>query len=604
MDDFDHAFQLATAHHKALDLSQAVEAYRRAISLRPGVAAVHNNMGSALRLLGRVDEAIVAYLAALKLSPDAVQIWSNLGNAYKEVERIDEAIVAYRQAIAVDTNNAPAHNNLAAALEDSGDMSAAVESYRRASEIDPNSPAIGSNLVYAMHFSSAFDADDLLIAHRAWNDRYAKHLLPLPNPLPRGEGTRLRIGYLSPDFRSHPVGHFMAPILANHDRQAFEVFCYADVLRPDAVTARLRSHAEQWRQILGMSDEQVADRIRADGIDVLVDLTMHMARNRMGMFARKPAAVQVTYLAYCSTTGLDAIDYRLTDPHLDAVLPRPKGETAGDKGKTQTDETDSHADLRSSSSDENARKIGNNSTPNVAPHTPPLSPPGRGIALPYVERSLYLPQSYWCYGPPEQAPAVEPTPAIAAGYVTFGCFNNFCKVSPEALATWAEILRRVPQARLALHAKPGSHRARVRETFRKSGVDPDRIEFASSRPFAEYMAAYSHIDLALDPFPYGGGTTTFDGLWMGVPLVTLRGRTAVGRGGVSILSNLGLTDLIADSPAEYVAIAIREASDLARLNERRQTMRPMLQSSILTDAPRWTRELEAIYQQIAPQRST
>jgi predicted O-linked N-acetylglucosamine transferase (SPINDLY family) len=216
-----------------------------------------------------------------------------------------------------------------------------------------------------------------------------------------------------------------------------------------------------------------------------------------------------------------------------------------------------------------------------------------------VEQSLFLPESYWCYEPPEQAPAVGPTPAIASGVVTFGCFNNFCKVSPAALATWAEILRHLPNGRFSLHTKPGSHRNRVRETFRTAGVDPSRVEFAPSRSFAEYLAAYSNIDLALDPFPYGGGTTTFDGLWMGVPLVTLRGRTAVGRGGVSILSNLGLTDLIADSPAEYVAIAVREASDLARLNERRLAMRTILRSSILTDAPRWTRQLETIYQQIA-----
>jgi len=593
MDDFDHTIRLATAHHKALDLPQAVEAYRLAISLRPDVAAVHNNLGSALRLLGRVDEAIVSYLLALKLSPDAVQVWSNLGNAYKEAERIDEAIVAYRQAITADPNNAPAHNNLAAALEDTGDMAAAVKSYRRAAEIDTDSATIGSNLVYAMHFSPEFDSDDLLAAHRQWYNRHGRHLLPRPggervgvrgetsidesrlagelrpplsddvasaivrnstphaSPLtpalsPPGRGSRrLRIGYLSPDFRDHPVGRFMAPLLANHDRHAFEVFCYADVLRPDAITHRLRPHTEHWRQVVGMSDEQVSEQIRADRVDVLVDLTMHMARNRLGVFARRPAPVQVTYLAYCSTTGVETIDYRVTDPYLDAP----------------------HAKVNT---------------------------------LPYVERSLFLPESYWCYEPPEQAPEVSTTPAMASGHFTFGCFNNFCKAGPPALMAWAEIVRSVPGSRLLLHAKAGSHRDRVRNTFRDAGVDPERVEFVPSRPFADYLSGYGQLDLALDPFPYGGGTTTFDGLWMGVPVVTLRGRTAVGRSGVSILSNLKLKELIAESPEEYVRIAVREAGDLSRLNDRRLGMRQRLRSSICTNGPRWTRQLEAIYQQIAP----
>ena len=332
----------------------------------------------------------------------------------------------------------------------------------------------------------------------------------------------------------------MAPILAHHDRTQVEVFCYSDVAVRQLFTRRVRSYAEHWRLIAGMTDEQVADRIHEDRIDLLIDLTMHMARNRMGVFARKPARVQATYLAYCSTTGLDAIDYRLTDPHID----------------------------------------------------PPGGP------LPYVERSAYLPETYWCYEAPADAPPVQATPALVNGFITFGCLNNFCKVSPPALATWAAILRDVPRSRLLLHAREGSHRNRVRDTFSAARVAGDRIDFVATQPFADYLATYHRIDLALDPFPYGGGTTTLDGLWMGVPVVTLKGETAVGRGGVSILSNLQLHDQIAASTDNYMRVAIDMARNVERLNALRLSLRDRLRQSPLTNAPRFTRQLEKLYMQM------
>ena len=258
------------------------------------------------------------------------------------------------------------------------------------------------------------------------------------------------------------------------------------------MTDRCRAHADVWRDVLGLSDEQVADTIRQDRIDILVDLTMHMANNRLLVFARKPAPVQVTYLAYCGTTGLGTMDYRLTDPYLD--------------------------------------------------------PPGQDERF-YCEQSVRLPETYWCYRPPIETPPVNALPALEAGHVSFGCLNNFCKVTPPALAAWSRLLQAVPGSRLLLHAHAGSHRDRVRGFLAEQGISAERLAFVDFLPTAEYFGVYQRIDVALDPFPYGGGTTTCDALWMGVPVVSLAGQTAVGRGGVSILSNLGLPELVACDPS-------------------------------------------------------
>ena len=290
-----------------------------------------------------------------------------------------------------------------------------------------------------------------------------------------------------------------------------------------------------------LSDEQLADTIRHDRIDILVDLTMHMAKNRLLVFARKPAPVQVTYLAYCGTTGLGTMDYRLTDPYLD--------------------------------------------------------PLGRDERF-YCERSVCLPETYWCYRPTIETPPVNALPALAAGHVSFGSLNNFCKVTPPVLAAWGRLLQAVPDAKLLLHARAGSHRERVWGFLAGQGISAERVEFLDIKPLAEYFNVYQRIDVALDPFPYGGGTTTCDALWMGVPVVSLAGQTAVGRGGLSILSNVGLTDLVADDAGQYIRIAADLANDLPRLSELRQTLRQRMQASPLMDAPRFARNIEAAYRQM------
>jgi predicted O-linked N-acetylglucosamine transferase (SPINDLY family) len=412
--------------------------------------------------------------------------------------------------------------------------------------IAPDNAWIHSNLAYALHFHPAYDARALAEEHDVWNFQHAVPLKQfiLPHRNDRRPERRLRIGYVSPDFRQHPVGRFLLPLLAHHDKRQVEVFGYAQVSVPDDLTQRLRDCMDGWRNIAGLSDDQTADLIRQDQIDILVDLTMHMANNRLLVFARKPAPVQVTYLAYCSTTGLETIDYRLSDPYLD-----PPGEV-GEWGRDE---------------------------------------------LFYSEQTIRLPESYWCYQPVISPPATGPLPALKQGHITFGCLNNFCKVSAPALAAWARILRAVPHSELLLHAPEGAHRQCVREKLKGAGIEPERIRFAGFKTTEAYFELYGQIDIALDTFPYAGGTTTCDALWMGVPVVSLAGHTAVGRGGVSILSNAGLPELVAHTKDEYVRIARGLAGDLSRLGHLRSTLRQRMEHSPLMDAPRFARGVEAAY---------
>jgi predicted O-linked N-acetylglucosamine transferase (SPINDLY family) len=524
-------------------LDDAVACYRRALQLKSDFAEAHNNLGSALKDQGKMSEAVACFRRALELKPDFAEAHNSLGIAFKNQGNLDEAVACYRRALQLKPDFAAAHNNLGDVLKDQGKLDEAVACVRRALELKPDSPQAHSNLVYTQVFCPGYDARTLYEEHRRWNQQHAESLGKFiePHSNNRDPQRRLRIGYVSPDFRSHPVGRFLLPLLESHDHESFDIFCYASLRSPDWITERCRAHADVWRDVLGLSDEQVADAVRRDQIDVLVDLTMHMANNRLLVFARKPAPVQATYLAYCGTTGLSTMDYRLTDPYLD--------------------------------------------------------PPDRDESF-YREQSIRLPETYWCYRPMDQTPPVNRLPALLTGDVVFGCLNNFCKVTAPTLAAWSRLLQAIPGARLLLHAHNGSHRDRVRDIFRLEGVSPERVAFVSLLPTADYFRTYERIDVALDPFPYGGGTTTCDALWMGVPVVSLAGQTAVGRGGVSILSNVGLPELVAQTPEQYVRIAVELAQDLSRLSELRATLRDRMQASPLMNAPRFTRNVEAAYREM------
>jgi protein O-GlcNAc transferase len=334
----------------------------------------------------------------------------------------------------------------------------------------------------------------------------------------------------------------MLPVLENHDKTQVEVFAYAQAPLSDAVTQRLRASIDCWRDIVGRSDAQVADLIRQDQIDILVDLSMHTAGNRLLVFAAKPAPVQVTWLGYPGSTGLQTIDYRLSDPYLD-----PLGE------------------------DESI----------------------------YSEQTIRLPDTFWCYDPMDGRDIpINPPPALERGEITFGCLNKFTKLNPQNLALWAKVLAQVKNSRLLLLTDPGSHVQRTISELAGHGIDPARLEFIPRRSHQEYLKLYHRIDIALDTLPYNGHTTTIDGLWMGVPTVSLAGATAVGRAGVSILSNIGLLELIAKSEAQFVQIAVALAQDLPKLSNLRSTLRQRMEQSPLMDAPRFARNIESAYRQM------
>jgi protein O-GlcNAc transferase len=522
-------------------VDEAIDSYRQALAFRPHFAKSHNNLGIALTQQGRFDEALVCLRQALALQPDFVDAHNNLGNLFREQGQLDEALACFEQAIALKPDFAAAYNNLAGVLKDRGQLDQAIVTYRRALELQPDYAEAHSNLILALHYSSG---DQPAVIHEELRRWHGQHARPLARFIQshandRTPDRRLRIGYVSPDFRSHPVGRFLLPLFAARDRQACELFCYSAALRPDQVTARLRAHADGWRDLAGQSDLQVADLIRRDRIDILVDLALHTARNRLAVFAYKPAPVQATYLAYPGGSGLDTIDYRITDPHLD-----PLGSEF----------------------------------------------------VPGTEVPFRLPQTYWCYQPnADSLPDVSQPPAHSAGSVTFGCLNNFCKVTTVTLLAWSRLLVEVPGSRLRLHVKPGSHRERLRDFFAAHTVDPRRLDFADHVPAAQYFQAYQSIDVGLDPFPFPGGTTTCDALWMGVPVISLAGPTPLSRGGLSVLTNAGLSELVAHSVDEYVEKALGLAQDLPRLSGLRASLRERLQSSPLMDAPRFTRDLENAY---------
>ena len=542
-DMVDGYTNLGNALYAAGRFGESEQVNRKLIALNRKLPGAYSNLANALKSQGKLEEAIAAYRQAISIDPSFPDAYNNLGVSWRDTGRPDEAVAAFRQALALKSDYAEAHNNLGNVLKDQGQLAEAVAAYRQALALNPEYVEAASNLIFALHYDPAMGAPAIAEELRRWRQRHAAPLRSSIQPWPndRQPERRLRIGYVSPDFLNGSVGRFLLPLLAQHDRDGFEVFGYAQVSAPDEMTQQLRSQTDGWRSLVGLSDARAADLIREDRIDILVDLSMHTARNRLLVFARKPAPVQMTYLAYCSSTGLDTVDYRLTDPYLD--------------------------------------------------------PPGMDESV-YTEQTVRLPETYWCYQQSVATPEVGPPPALRQGFVTFGCLNNFCKISAGALAVWAEILRAVPHSQLLLHAHEGSHRQELQGRLAREGIAAGRVRFAGKTSVEAYFELYQQIDIALDPFPYNGGTTTCDTLWMGVPVVSLAGQTGVGRAGLSILSNIGLPELVARSEVEYVRIAVALAEDIGRLGALRATLRGRMERSPLMDAPRFARGVEAAYRQM------
>jgi len=537
----------AEAHHKlgyALAeegrFADAEGSYREALRLRPDSADAFNHLGTALAAQGRLAEAVPSFREALRLEPDFVVAHYNLGLALAAQGSHDEAIASYEQAVRIKPDYAEALNNLANAYRDQGRLDEAIACFRKAVAANPDLQAIHSNLLYTVQFDADYDPATTFAEHLRWAEQFgasaATHR-PL-QPINRDPGRRLRIGYVSADFHEHVMGRYSEAIVGAHDRGRFEVFCYANVDHPDALTQRLKALADHWRSIAGMSDARAGDLILQERIDVLVDLAGHTAGNRLGVFAGKPAPIQVTHFGYFATTGLAAMDYRLTDTYCD--------------------------------------------------------PPGRTEHY-HTEKLVRMPGVQWYYVPPS-GPEVGPLPVRQAGHVTFGCFNNLSKVTAAMIGLWSQILRSLPGSRMVVMAGAGSAAdERVLAAFGGHGVGNERVRLMGRQSRDAYFRLYQGVDICLDTFPFTGCNTTADALWMGVPVVSLAGPSCVTRQGVATLVvHGGLGDLVTETPAAYVEAATRLAQDLPRLEELRSQLRGRMKCS-LGDVRRFTRDLEAAY---------
>jgi predicted O-linked N-acetylglucosamine transferase (SPINDLY family) len=522
-------------------LEEAIAAYRRALEAKPDCAEVNGNLGLALADRKQLDEAVACYRRALELKPDFAEVYGNLGLALAGQEKPDEAIAAYRRALELKPDFAEAHANLGNTLQDQGRLDEAIAAYRRALELKPDFAKAHSNLLLTLHYCAGATPAALAEAHAEFDRLHAARLRGSSSrrgKIPAGDG-RLRLGFVSPDLRRHPVGYFLVRVLENLSRQRFETVCYSDRILQDGLTRRLQSAAAAWRDVIGLSDEQLAEQIRADRIDILFDLAGHTAGNRLLVFARKPAPLQITWIGYEGTTGLAAMDCLLADRH---VVPE-------------------------------------------------------GTERYYREQVLRMPDGYLCYDPPGAAPPAGPPPSSKKGYATFGSFNNPAKITAEVAAVWASILRRMPAARLMLKYRglgdPGVKR-RYLDLFALGGVEPQRLDLLPWSPHAEYLAAYQQVDVALDPFPFSGSATTCEALWMGVPVITCPGETFASRHSLSHLSNIGLTETIARDLDQYVDMAVALAGDPPRLAALRADLRERVAASSLCDGSRFATHLASL----------
>jgi protein O-GlcNAc transferase len=522
------------------DLAAAEQVCRTALAAGRLAFEAHQLLCAVLTRRGQRDDAVLHGRAALALRPDDALTLRNLGGLLRSGVELDEAIALLERAARLAPDDAGVHAHLGSALSAAGEHARAIRHLERSLVIAPRDLDTHSALLGALHYASEVDAARIAEAHRRCGRLLEGGVTRLPPRRPREDANRrLRIGYVSADFRLHSVAFFFEPLLAYHDRTRVELFAYSQTTHPDGVTQRLLTQLDAWRDLVGMSDDEAAARIRADAIDVLVDLSGHTRGNRLGVFARRPAPVQMTYLGYPDTTGLTTIDVRITDAEAD--------------------------------------------------------PPGMTESL-HSERLVRLPHGFLCYRPPEGAPPVAPAPSTLGHIPTFASFNALTKLSAETLTLWARLLRETPEARLLLKhvtLTTPEGRARYAERLAAHGLPLERVVLRGFVPgLAAHLDAYAEVDVALDPFPYHGTTTTCDALYMGVPVVSLLGAAHVSRVGASLLARAGLRELAVDGADAYAETARALLRDEARRVAIRATMRDRIFAGGLTDPERFARSFE------------
>ena len=574
----DAHFNQGNAYKDDGRLEEAIASYRKAVAMAPGFPAAHVNLGSALVQHGRHGEAVACFRKALVLEPELAEAWFNLGVSFYRLgdlasatpalesylqarpddpaalmilgeihflaNRLDQAAGCVERVLAGDPHAAGAHSLLANILRNQARHRDALRHYELALVHDRNPVVAFQNLLFFMMCAPGFSAADIHAKHREFARRFEEPLLSArpafrnaPDP-----GRRLRLGYLSPDFRSNVVGYYMQPILENHDRAQFEIHGYFSGARRDSVTERIASLVDQWYDVAALGDEELAALVRAHQVDILVDLCGHGPGGRILAFAHRPAPVQVNYLDYSATTGMSSIDYRLTTEYCD---PRGSSEQY------------------------------------------------------YCEKLYRLKETYWTYNPPLGLPVSEP-PIKANRCVTFGSFNLYYRITSEVLDLWSRVLQEIPRSRLLIvGVPPGSTHAGLLERLARAGIARERISIHGVVAYQTYNELMGAVDIALAPFPYNGATTVMDCLWNGLPVVAKAGReTFTTRLGCSVLAAMGLSEWIAADEDEYIRIAARLAADAPGLCELRRTLRQRLERSPMRDFRGFTRELESAYREM------
>lgn len=539
---FNALNNLGFALQKQKRFAEAIDLHQRAIHINPNHPDGHNHLGNALLAMGRRSQAEACFRQVLQLQPGHLEAISRLGNICYQKGRCQEAIDHYLDVLKRSPDAVDIHIDLGLAYLAQGRQILASTTLKHAVEMAPSNSRARSAYLFSLNYHSTDG--------RHIYDEHLRHGACLEQSLTPKSGTsrhrRLRIGYISTDFRSHSVAFFLLPILRNHDRSRFEITCYADVDRPDKTTLEIRQHSEHWRDVTGWLPQKIAELIHRDRIDILVDLAGHTTHQLLPVFCYRPAPIQVTYLGYPCTTGLQTMDYRLTDDLAD--------------------------------------------------------PPGLTDQW-HSEKLIRLPQGFLCYSPPTDAPEIVPPPHQTTGNITFGSFNNLAKVTAEVVNVWSRILAATPGSRIYLKSRQlddDATRKRYWDMFSGNGIESQRVLLQGRIPEQHnHLGEYNKIDIALDTFPYNGTTTTCEALWMGVPIVTLAGNLHAGRVGLSLLANIGAGELAAGSVDEYCGLATQLAGDAQRLAHYRTKLRALVEGSNLRDELGFTRCLETAYQDIA-----
>ncbi len=528
----DHAgalYNLGVALAEMERPEAAIDCYRQALNLTPDDAEVYRDLGAAFKSIGNMNEALKCFQTALALKPDFSAVHTDLAGVYRESGKLDDAVASHRRAVAEDPGNAGGYGNLGTALVEIGELDEGVACYRQALAIDPDLPEAHSNLLFAELYRPGHSHRSLARLHAEWDDAFGKGQRDAwpRHPNAALPDKRLRIGWVSPNFGRHPVGYFIIPVLENLPKSEFEMFAYND-RRADDLTQRIKATMDVWHDVRGIPDDELTETIRADGIDILIDLAGHTGTNRLPVFARKPAPVQVAWAGYAATTGLTAIDYLISDRH-----------------STREGEEEY-----------------------------------------YSETVVRMPDGWLCYEPPDYAPDVGPLPCLETGFVTFGSFNNPVKINDGVIAMWADILAAVPSSRLMLKYRgmtSETNRQRLAAGLASRGIDAARLLLEDQANHADLLASYNRVDIALDPFPYSGGLTTLEALWMGVPVITMAGDTFASRHSVSHLSTVGLPEFIAGDGDGYLRRAADLANDPERLARLRMDLRDRVAMSPVCD---------------------